>query len=87
MQKIFKLIKQLLESYNQESNEISEIRESFQSLINGEQLNNLWINVSEFLISLYQTFSKSINIVNPLVHKLTPILECFFIIYKIAIEE
>ncbi len=38
-------------------------------------------------MNLYSFFEKSINIVNPLVYKLTPVLECFFIIYKIAIDE
>jgi hypothetical protein len=53
-------------------------------LISGDQLNHLWINVSELLVILNDLFSSSINAVNPLIYKLTPILECFFIIYKIT---
>ena len=39
------------------------------------------------MILLYDHFIHQINVVNPIVHRLTPILECFFIIYKIAIDD
>lgn len=59
----------------------------FYELMVGDKLNNLWINISEFLSSLYHIFAAQINMVNPIVHRLTPILECFFIIYNIAIDD
>jgi len=87
IQKIFKLIKQLLDNYQLQSEQINQIKAGFQSLITGDQLNSLWINITEFMVSLYDHFWNQINVVNPIVHRLTPILECFFIIYKIASDD
>lgn len=70
-----------------QSEQINQIKAGFQSLITGDQLNSLWINITEFMVSLYDHFWNQINVVNPIVHRLTPILECFFIIYKIASDD
>ena len=69
------------------NNTNSELRKTFKILISDKALNNVWINVTELLILINEVCPKSINLSNPIIHKMTPIIECFFIIYRILNDE
>ena len=64
-----------------------ELRKTFNILISDRSLNNVWINVTELLILINEVCPLSINLSNPVIHKMTPIIECFFIIYRILNDE
>jgi len=75
-------LKESLENSNN-----AELRKTFKILISDKALNNVWINVTELLILINEVCPKSINLSNPIIHKMTPIIECFFIIYRILNDE
>lgn len=67
---------------------MEEIRKSFHDLLLSDDiLNNLWLNITEFLSLLNEWFQDTHNLLNPITQKLQPILESFFIMYKILSEE
>lgn len=74
---------------NLSNNELlnAELRKIFHILISDRALNNVWINVTELLILINEVCPKSINLSNPIIHKMTPIIESFFIIYRILNDE
>ena len=78
-----------LKQSQEKSNEIKrkEVRDSFQTLIMNESLNNLWINVTELLMILNEKYPNSVNFLNPIIHKLISVLEGFFIIYSIMRDD
>ena len=63
------------------------VRDSFQTLIMNESLNNLWINVTEMMMIMNEKYPNSVNFLNPIIHKLISVLEGFFIIYSIMRDD
>mmetsp|Transcript_7014 Transcript_7014/g.6235 ORF Transcript_7014/g.6235 Transcript_7014/m.6235 type:complete len:315 (+) Transcript_7014:2386-3330(+) len=64
-----------------------EVKSAFRDLFDNKELNSLWINVTEFLSLLNEIFATNSAVLGPLSHRLQPILESFFIIYKILNDD
>jgi hypothetical protein len=47
----------------------------------------LWINVTQYLSIIKKTFKKDINEIKSIYIKLGPILQCYFILYKVIFEQ
>jgi len=64
-----------------------KVKDQFRELFEDGQLQALWINITEFLSSLNEIFANNWAILSPISHKLQPVLESFFIIYKILNDD
>ena len=64
-----------------------KVKDQFRELFEVGQLQSLWINITEFLSSLNEIFANNWAILSPISHKLQPVLESFFIIYKILNDD
>ena len=94
--RIFRIIKMLFERClisnsgkgGEEKQKINkEIRETFKTLIDDRGINEMWINLTELLTVLNTLYPDSVNLSNPIIHKTIPILESFFIIYRIMYDD
>ena len=63
------------------------VKRSFNSLLFDETLNELWISITEFLNTLHEICAGNWSLVNPVAHKLQPVVESYFIIHKILNED
>jgi len=63
------------------------LKDTIDEIQNNKILNSLWFSTAELLSTLSEHFSQTLNISNPLLFKIIPIIECFFILYKIISEE
>ncbi len=63
----------------------TEIRKQFQDLINDRLLHLLWLHIAELFSLMGESNLNNAN--NPVVEQLSPILECYFIIFQIMHDD
>lgn len=64
-----------------------EVRLQFNVLMNNQRLVNLWLNICESLSLLEQIFEGKDKILGPIIVGMKPLLESFFIKYKILCDD
>ena len=70
-----------------DSQQKEKVKDLFRYLFEDGQLQALWINITEFLSTLNEIFANNWAVLSPISHKLQPVLESFFIIYKILNDD
>ena len=66
---------------------LERIKNLYKELFDDKSLNELWINITEFLTNLNELFANNWALLNPFNHNLQLIVESFFIIYKILNDD
>ena len=64
-----------------------EVKLKFKDVLETNVLRSLWINTTEFLGSLSQAYMNNWAAICPLTQRLQPVLECFFLVYKLLYDE
>lgn len=65
----------------------AQVRSKFMSLMKDDNLRNLWLNICESVNYLDEIFRESKKVMKPAIEGMKPLIESFFIMYRILCDD